>query len=198
METYVDPAVSRAKFEREIALYRQIEDAHLRRGWWLLKASYPEVFVVFACQRTKPTAIIFGALLDFTDYDFRPPSVRLVHPLTRVPYKFKELPTVFKRTVLAPNPPELAAQGLMSVTEQILMVAHHEDDIPFFCIPGVREYHAHPGHSGDIWELHRNTGVGTLNFLLTQMSKYGVEPVTGFNVAMNVVVTGFQQTSPPQ
>lgn len=48
VEALVDPAVSRAKFDRELAQYRALEDDYLRRGWWLLKAEFPEVFAVFA------------------------------------------------------------------------------------------------------------------------------------------------------
>ena len=35
---YVDPAVSRAKFEREIAEYRSFEADYRARGWFLVKA----------------------------------------------------------------------------------------------------------------------------------------------------------------
>lgn len=82
----VDPAVSRAKFDREIAEYRQREEEHQRRGWWMLKAEFPEVFVVFIAPRFQPVTAIFGAQIDFSNYDVWAPSVRLAHPLTREPY----------------------------------------------------------------------------------------------------------------
>lgn len=63
----VDPAVSRAKFARELAEYRSLEDDHLRRGWWMLRREYPEVFVVFANAQLKPPAVIFGVIIDFTN-----------------------------------------------------------------------------------------------------------------------------------
>lgn len=195
-ERLVDPEVSRTKFERELADYRKVEDDHIRRGWWLLRVEYPEVFVVFGAPKVRPPTVVFGALLNFADYDLRPPSVRLVDPFTREPYKFNELPTVLKRRTTAAAPPQLAAQGLSVVEqEQQLMVAHRPEDIPFLCIPGVREYHDHPAHSGDPWLLHRGTGEGTLYFLLDQLYKYGVEPITDYQVGLQVV--GYVQGAVP-
>lgn len=198
METHVDPAVSRQKFERELAEYRKLEDDHLKRGWWLLKAEFPEVFVVFATPKLNPPCVMFGAVLDFTDYDFQPPSVKLVQPFTRAPYKFSELPNRLIRTVLTPNPPGVGPEGSVSASQQALMVAHRPDDIPFFCIPGVREYHSHPGHSGDLWELRRGTAEGTLYFLLSQIHKYGVEPIAGYSLNLSVAINGFKQNQPPE
>jgi hypothetical protein len=196
-DLYVDPAVSQEKFDRELARYRELEDDHVRRGWWMLKAQFPEVFVVFATQKVNPPCAVLGVLLDFTDYDFQPPSVRLVHPLTREPYKLFELPSQLKRTVPLPNHGQMAMEGAGGVAHQALMVAHHQEEIPFLCIPGVREYHNHPGHSGDLWALHRGTAEGTLFFLLSQIYKYGVEPINGFTLNLSVTVSGFKQSPPP-
>ncbi len=198
METFVDPAVSRQKFDRELADYRKLEDDYIRRGWFLLKAEFPEVFVVFAATRLNPACLVFGALLDFTDYDYQPPSVRIVHPFTRVPYKLQELPSQMPRVTLTPNLPGEAVQGPVAVTPQTLMVAHAPDDIPFLCLPGVREYHNHPAHTGDLWPLHRKSGEGTLHFILSQIHKYGVEPLDSYSVALNVKITGLTQHGVPQ
>lgn len=198
METYVDPAVSRQKFDREIAAYRALEDEHIKRGWLLLKAEFPEVFIVFATPKLSPACVVLGVVLDFTDYDFQPPSVRLVHPFTRVPYKYRELPNKLVRTVLNPAPPDVAMQGTVIATPQALMVAHTPDEIPFLCLPGVREYHNHPGHSGDLWALRRNTAEGSLFFLLSQIYKYGVEPINGYSMALRININGLTQTDPPE
>lgn len=147
-EVLVDPAVSRAKFDREIAKYREQEDYHFGRGVWLVKAEYPKVLVVFGTPQLKPPTVIFGALLDFSNYDLWPPSVRLVDPFTQVPYEPGELPTRLKQSV--PVPPELVPQGMPVLSqEQFLMQFHGPDDVPFLCLPGVREYHEQPAHSGD-------------------------------------------------
>jgi hypothetical protein len=181
----VDPAVSRAKFEREVAEYRRLERDHLARGWMMLRAEYPEVFVVFANAAMKPPAVIFGALLDFTNYDLWPPSVTLVNPFTREPYKAREVPVhLLRRPPAEEIPPQVLALAQQGVPlEQLiqmrrLLVWYTPDDVPFVCLPGVREYHEHPGHTGDSWLLHRGGGEGTLFFILDQLHKYGVQPIS--------------------
>ena len=191
-ELLVDPAVSRAKFERELGRYREREEEYRRRGCWLLTAEFPEIFVVFATPQTTPPAVVCGAVLDFTNYDFWPPSVRLVSPFTRVPYRAKELPTLLlRRTTLPVVAPEgLAALGLPAGVEwrgesqQPLMQFYDPDEVPFLCLPGVREYHNHPAHSHDPWLRHRGGGEGTLHFLLEQLYRYGVAPISGFQVQL--------------
>ena len=180
----VDPAVSRAKFEREVAEYRRLEHEHLRRGWMMLHAEYPKVFVVFANPVMNPPAVIFGAKLDFTNYDLWAPSVVLVNPFTQDPYKTREVPVHFlRRPPAAEIPPQVRAMMQQGVPfEQLmrptqLLVSYTPDDEPFVCLPGIREYHKHPGHSGDSWLLHRGRGEGTLFFILDQLFKYGVQPI---------------------
>lgn len=196
VEMLVDPAVSRAKLDRELAEYRKSENEYLSRGWWMLKAESPEVFVVFVAAKLKPRGIVFGAVLDFSNYDLWPPSVRLVDPLTRVPYKFRELPSRLNRRIPGVILPKLEAGGVVLVEAQSLMQAHHPDDVPFLCIPGVREYHQHPTHTGDPWLSHRGKGEGTLYFILNQLYKYGVEPVSGYQCG--VQITGYSCNELPE
>jgi hypothetical protein len=203
VELLIDPAVSKAKFNRALAAYRECEDDYLRRGWWLLKADYPQVFMVFATACVKPPSIVFGALLDFTNYDLWPPSVKLVDPFTRAPYLFKDLPSALNRRLPAGPPPEfvqqLAAQGVaLQAPTHPMMQAHRPDDVPFLCLPGVREYHDHPAHSGDSWFLHRGHGEGTLHFILEQIYRYGVEPLTGYRLGLEVKIVGFQSGEAPE
>lgn len=202
-ELLVDPMVSRAKFEREVAEYRKLEDDHMRRGWWMLRAEYPKVFVVFANSALKPPAVIFGALLDFTNYDLWAPSVKLVDPFTQEPYKAKELPTFLKRRTVHQAPPEVAAMVRQQggeppefVQDDPLMQWYSPDDEPFLCLPGVREYHEHPAHSGDSWLLHRDRGEGKLYFILEKLYKYGVQPINTYNIQMMPVIRFGQQETP--
>jgi hypothetical protein len=202
MELFVDPAVSRTKFEREVAEYRKLEDDHLRRGWWMLRAEYPEIFVVFANSALKPPAVIFGALLDFTNYDLWAPSVKLVDPFTREPYKAKDLPTHLKRRTLHQAPPEIiamvqpGAELPQLVQDEPLMQWYSPDSVPFLCLPGIREYHEHPAHSGDSWLLHRDRGEGKLYFILEKLYKYGVQPIITYNIQMMPVIRFGQQETP--
>lgn len=178
----VDPEVSRMKFDREVAEYRALQNTYIRRGWWLTIAEFPTVFVVFGSNKGLIRSVIFGALIDFTNYDLWPPSVKLVDPFTMVPYKARELPYAFLRKVPAPAPtptPTAATTPLATTAEslQTLMQAWGSDEIPFLCLPGVREYHENPAHTGDSWLLHRPRGEGTLFYILDQIYKYGVQPL---------------------
>jgi hypothetical protein len=202
----VDPRVSQAKFEREVAQYRRLQDDYIRRGWWMVKAEFPTVFVVFGSSKGLVKSVVFGTIVDFTNYDLWPPSVRLVDPFTMVPYKAKDLPSPLYRRIAAaqpatptpavagaptiPTPPSPtgptapgavvppAPQQPATVTVQPLAQAWGPEEIPFVCLPGVREYHDNPAHTGDSWLLHRGRGEGTLHFILEQLFKYGVQPMS--------------------
>ena len=186
-EVLVDPRVSRTKFDREIAEYRALEDTYIRQGWWLVKAEFPEVFVVFGTAHMKPHAVAFGATIDFTNYDLYPPSVKIVDPFTRVPYKMEELPThMLRRHLVRPEgettptgpattPPSPAAQQVFTL--QGMMMHDPPDGEPFLCLPGTRAYHEHPSHTGDSWLLRRGRGEGKLYFLLNTLHRYGVWPL---------------------
>lgn len=202
LEALVDPVVSEAKFARELLYFRTREDEYRRRGWWLQRAEFPEVFVVFATPHLKPPAVVFGAMLDFTNYDLWAPSVRLVDPFTCEPYKASELPSLLNRRTTSAAPAVFAALAPMGakpmVVEDVpLMQAYGPDEIPFLCLPGVREYHDHPGHSGDPWLLHRGGGEGTLYFLLEKLYQYGVAPISSYHVQLVPTVTGFAQSEIP-
>lgn len=195
---FVDPSVSRVKFERELEEYRILEDEYRRKGWLLLAADYPRVLIALAARQLKPPAIVTGVAFDYTNYDAQPPSVRLVNPFTGEPYKGNQLPTSLNRQVqlpgaMMPGMPE----GVAMVAHQPLMQAHSPEDVPFLCIAGVREYHEHPAHTGDAWELHRASGAGRLVRLLDIIYRYGVQPVTAYQVTLTPQITGFAVSEVP-
>jgi hypothetical protein len=80
---------------------------------------------------------------------------------------------------------------------QPLMQAHDGEEVPFLCLAGVREYHDHPGHSGDSWELHRASGAGRLVRLLEVIHRYGVDPIRGYAVNL-VPQVSLDQGQPPE
>lgn len=180
-EVFVDPAVSRAKFEREVAGLLEQRWEHHKRGWLLMEAEYPTVFVVFAAANAHPKGLLFGAELEFTNYDVWPPSLTLVDPLSRVPYTNETLPPGLQ-LVRVGQPNET---GEMPV-ENFLQRGEGAGRPPFVCLPGVREYHQHPAHTGDSWFLHRQKGEGTLYFLLEKLYELGVAPVTGWQIALGI------------
>ena len=205
---FADPAVSRRKFDREIAEFRSQADEYRRRGWLLAEAEFPHALVILATAKTQLISILCGVWFDYSNYDAAPPSVRLVHPLTREPYKWSEVPTRLPRMPAPPGvaqalPPGVAqalAQGVAQAQLVVpipLMQAYGDDDIPFLCLPGVREYHEHPAHSGDHWLSHRTSGAGRLVRLLEVISKYGLETIDGFEVQMAPKIL-FHAGVPPQ
>lgn len=194
METLVDPAVSRAKFDREVALYRNVEREYCSRGWFLAKAEFPEAFVVFACAKLNPPAMFLGALFDFSNYDFWPPSVRLVNPFTRTPYNYSQLPTKLERCTNVVQSP----QGATMEFQAMMQPGYTEGALPFLCLPGVREYHEHPAHTGDSWLQHRGKGEGTLVFILEQIAKYGIDPVAGYDFTIGITEIKLLRNAPPK
>jgi len=197
-EVLVDPVISRAKFDRELADYATISKDQRRLGWWILSAEFPEVFVVFAAPQLRPSPVVFGARIDFTNYDLWPPSVKIVNPFTGIPYRYRELsPTLtFMRRIPTSAPVQVPGLGVMEgYAEQPLLIAHGPDEIPFFCIPGVREYHNHPAHTGDSWFLHRQLGEGKLFFLLEKLYRYGVEPLKAYQFGLQIA--GFIRPESP-
>ena len=206
---FADEAVSRRKFDREVAAFQAQATAYRLQGWYLVHAEFPEAMVLLATAKTKPMAVLCGILFDYSNYDAAPPSVRLVNPMTCEPYINSELPTQLMRSVPGNGvslgvpdgmPAEVQAQlqaQLQVQAHQPLMQAHKPGDIPFLCIAGVREYHGHPAHSGDHWELHRRAGAGSLTRLIGIVAKYGLEPIAGFSVQM-VPHVMFNVGQPPE
>ncbi|MER9794600.1 putative metal-binding protein [Mesorhizobium sp. M0213] len=192
----VDQAVSRRKFEREIAQYRQLEDTYRRRGWFLLEATFPSVLVLFAAVKVTPRPLVCAVRLDFTNYDLMPPSVKFVDPSTGSALPMKSLGFQMMRLDgLDDASPEtiasLAQQQRLPV--QPLLQAHGPDEIPFLCLPGVKEYHDHPAHTGDSWLLHRRSGEGSLHFILEQIWASGINPIQTINYQIQQMsFAGFQ------
>ena len=188
--------MSKAKFAAEVEAFRRSRKDHQRRGWWMLRAEFPEVLVAFTAPQLTPSAVVCGVLVDFTNYDAEPPSVRLVDPFTEEAYRMKNLPTALHRrrsssVQLGPNGP-FAQQ----VVVMPMMQGLDPDEIPFLCLPGVKEYHCHPAHTGDSWLNHRGNGEGRLFSILNAVYQYGVQPINGYGIGLQV--TGFSQGEPPE
>jgi hypothetical protein len=190
----VDETVSRAKFEREVAQFREHEVAHRRRGCFLLDATFPQVLMAFAAPRLKPAAMVGAVVIDFTNYDLQPPSVTFVDPFTREPLRAAEMTMAMVRRPPMPGVPPEMFEGLFASgqIQPVAMIAWHgPNERPFLCLPGVREYHEHPAHTGDSWLLHRGSGGGSLHFLVEQILTYGVNPIDQWQVELRQTVTGF-------
>lgn len=202
MVQVVDPAVSGAKFEREIENFRELGAEYAKRGWFLVEAEFPRALVLLAAPQLQPPPLVTAVAFDFSDYDLRPPSVKLVNPFSGEPWSAEQLPTRLPRRTevdaqVMPGmnmPPGMELAKM--VQDQPLMQVYPDED-PFLCIPGVREYHDHPAHSGDAWELHRSAGAGKLIRLLEVIDTYGVRPLNAYNVQLVTQITGLAQADVP-
>jgi hypothetical protein len=189
----VDPGVSRTKFDREIAAYRDLEATYRKRGWLLLEAKFPEVFVAFAATKLRPAPIVAAVVIDFTDYDLQPPSVRFVDPFTREKLLASNIGfQMFRRPPMPGIPPEMIATMIQQGAIQLsgLLQSNRSDDYPFICLPGVREYHDNPAHTGDSWLLHRGSGEGSLAYILEKIWTYGSDPLSAYNIQIQAQVLG--------
>jgi hypothetical protein len=100
------------------------------------------------------------------------------------------LPTTLNRAMPPQTVPVAGAPaGLQMRAVQPLMQAHAPDEVPFLCIAGVREYHNHPGHTGDDWMLHRASGAGRVVRLLEVIDRYGLQPMRGYGVNLVPQIT---------
>ena len=178
---HLDPNVSRIKFQREIDQFKLIQDDYIKRGIWLLKESYPIAIVAFA-KALQPPAVPFAARVDFSDYDLKPLSVTLIDPFTQSDLSATEVRVPFLRQV--PNGP--------GQFQQQPLVQAHSDNKPFICLPGIREYHEHPAHTGDSWLLHRGFGEGTFHFVIDTLYRYGIDGILNYNFGLNITLNNFQ------
>lgn len=189
---FVDPAVCRAKFQRELDEFKAQRQAYHRRGIWLLDDTFPEVFLVLMTVKSQPFSAVFGVGINFENYDVEPPSVTFVHPVTRQPLRAMDLPHPMlrvKRIKGLNGDPTTTPGGEAVIEQQSLIVAEDPGRPGFVCLQGVREYHAHPAHTGDSWWLHRGTGIGRLAYLVNALATHGIDTVQ--SLAFQVQFKGF-------
>jgi hypothetical protein len=170
---FVDPEVTRQKFEAELECFRQLKEDYRIKGVLLVEEAYPNLYFAFAVPSLNPVPIVFAVCINFTNYDVDPLSVKFVHPTTLQPVLINQLQTRLYRKISAPQPQEL--------------LQAHSDQVPFFCIPGVREYHTHTYHNGDSWFLYRQRGgEGSLCFLLDNLQLYGTSYIDSYKFQIQI------------
>jgi hypothetical protein len=182
-ELLVDPEVTRTKFDREVEVFRSNAAHHRQRGCFLVGAECPRAEFVFGIPQLRPPAVLFGVTVDFANYDLWAPSVRFTEPFSGVALPAERTPRMAR--VLAGGELGNLVQG-------------YQGEPAFLCIPGTREYHDNPGHSGDSWLLHRGLGEGTLNHLLDVIHKYAVEPINGFQIGIQVQIGSVTYSGIPE
>lgn len=174
---YTDIEVTRKKFNKELEEFKELELEYRKRGVFLIENSDFKLRFLFSIPSLVPSPIVFSVDLDYTNWDFEPPSLVLINPFTGIPFKADEVGIQFlqwNNEIGKPQP---------------LLVGH---DIPFLCIPGVREYHNHQHHSGDSWFLYRTKGEGKLCDLIEKLIKHSIALINGFSFQLNAVATRLQ------
>jgi hypothetical protein len=169
----VDPEVSRRKVQREVDWWRANASTYRRRGWILIdhRDLVVEMALAAPVQITGPGPLpILSACfrLDFSNYDLWPPSLRFIDLFTG-----------------EPSPPHVGAVVVENGQPvEVLLEVHPTTGLPFLCLPGIREYHDHPQHTGDDWLLYRNSGAGSLVTICDRVWRYMVRNVVGLRVTL--------------
>lgn len=164
--------VSQAKLDAELADWRANEDLYRRRGWLLLHSDALQVNVGFVAKVAvgdMQLPVVTAAIaLRYDNYDLWPPSLTFIDPLTGVPAA----------------PPVAALDRIDNGEVRNVLLGHPTTRQPFLCLPGLREYHEHPQHSGDDWLLHRNLGEGRLAVVCDRVWRRMARNVMGLQVSI--------------
>lgn len=168
----VHPGVSARKVERELALWDANAEAYSRRGWIMLRREPPLLDIAFLAllpiAGNVVPAVAACVQIDFTNFDLWAPSVEFIDPIGR---EFA--------------PPVVQALVEVEGGAQNLIVGGHPDTgRPFLCIPGVRQYHCHPQHTGDPWLLHRPPRGGTLSLICERIWQTMARTLLGVQVQL--------------
>ena len=174
----VDPEVTAQKFQRELEQWKDHSD-HQRRGWLLLSesAAVPSVEIAFLAPLATSVAtgflpvVVCAVRLTYENYDLWPPSLTFID--------------VFKREPTSPH-----VRAFLSTPEgprDVLIDSHPETKQPFLCLPGIREYHSHPQHTGDDWLLHRPSKAGSMSTICERIWRCMARNVVGLNVAVQTL-----------
>lgn len=171
---FADPEVTRLKFDNELNKFLAVEEFYNKKGILCHKIDYPSIYFIFGAPKLIPIPLVFSVRINFTNYDVEPPAVAFINPFTDEALKREQIPIAFVQfNPSNPFQPQDLLQGI-------------GDIVPFFCIPGIKEYHDHPAHSGDPWFLYRTKGEGSLLFILDQLYNSSIPSAKGYNININV------------
>jgi hypothetical protein len=171
----VDPDVTREKFRSDFERWTAIPDRNAR-GWLLLDYNEEQFSLEIAflgalsiSSGSAPLPIVACAIrLTYENYDLWPPSLTFIDAFTRQPAK----PHV---AAVVPTP-----EG----PRNVLIENHPATQRPFLCLPGIREYHSHPQHTGDDWLLHRGSGAGSPSVVCERVWRFMTKNIAGLQVVI--------------
>jgi len=175
----INPEISKAKFNEELQLFLSCEEVHRKRGILLLKSEFPDIILSFSATQINPAVHVFAVRINYDNYDLQPLSVRFINPFTWENLHSMPTPLMPRKIV--------NEEGI--VTEYMDLVQKDLVGLPFICLPGIREYHEHPAHTGNSWLLHRKcAGEGTLGFLIEKFYEFGIATINSFSTLINFQV----------
>lgn len=143
----MDPEVSRAKFDTEIAAINDEASSFAKaRGWEVVRTEYPVLAVVLTHPRTQ-RRVGFRFVCD--GWNEQPPSLALFDPKTDADLPWAQWP-----------------QGGWSAGD-----AHPVTQKPFLCLPGIREYHVHPSHLDNPWTNYKSHDSYKLRYIVHRVQQ---------------------------
>jgi hypothetical protein len=168
----VHPDVTARKVEGELELWDANAEAYSRRGWIMLRREPPVLDIAFLARLPVGGNIVPAVAacvqIDFTNFDLWAPSVEFIDPIGR-----DYAPPVVQALVEA----EDGAQNL-------IIGGHPDTGRPFLCVPGVRQYHSHPQHTGDPWLLHRPPRGGSLTLICERIWQTMARTLLGVQIQL--------------
>ena len=138
----MNPVAARALFDS--AVTRLDARTLASRGWAVHCKTFPLLDLSFRSTELQELRV----RLRCDDWNDSPPSVEL----------------------LAPGGDLLAALPAQRPGSSIFNPGRHPStDRPFVCMAGVREYHTHPSHVGDLWSVRKSQDAFLLGGIITQL-----------------------------
>ena len=164
--------VSQAKVDEQLQDWRRNDAVYRRRGWVLLGTADLTVDVAFVVRVPIAGDLVAPMMpvairLSFDNYDLWPPSLTFIDPASG-----------------QPAAPLARAIELVNGEPRDALLVHPDSQAPFLCVPGVREYHSHPQHTGDDWLLYRSTGAGRLAVICDIVWRRMIRNVVGIEIAL--------------
>lgn len=164
----VDPAVSAAKFDREVDAWRRHEVEYRKRGWILLRAEPLEAEIAFVgLLPLGAAAVPFVAptiRLRYDNYDLWPPELTFIDFFSG-----------------RPAPPPIGAFLPHPDGGRPILITRPGGRF-FLCHPGTRGYHTDTEHDGDVWHLYRHQGRGSLAVVAELVYEAMTDTVAGVSI----------------
>jgi hypothetical protein len=168
LEILIDPKISRIKFEKEIESLMLIKHILRKKGWIIECVEFPIVRVTFLTAKVQPPIAQVTVELNYANYNILPPSVKFLNPVTFDP---------------------IIITGLQIVdgnSNNIVLQPHPKTKLAFFCMAGVQEYHSHPQHDGDSWDIYRYSEKDSLFYILDKIWLYCISIINSFLIQLQI------------